>query len=608
MKFDSARYGVNYSPTSIWTKKLGLFDDEKTDKKNKCLSLLRQLNRSANIILNDGENEKNVKVSFSNGDDANTIHKDEIFISPDTFLNSKNEFIVDALTGKVLLATQLKRSVDKKTWKKVQLESKNSDFAPCKNIWQAVEQFVAREEVIKNWEGFIPYFVKHAEDYISEKDKVQNVVNNTFSVEDFSSIFAWNIIYSENPLRVPHQYSEIYDECIKLLDIDKLPPDKRWDFSKKVIDIAKKYFEENSSISSGSCPSSDAKKYFEENSSISSGSCPSSDQEPADFSSKPSSLCDQKITDNELSGEKIKNKSLPEAKNIDVEASQEEDYVCRIYENCAKPLEPKFIFKNEIKKNPSLREKYLKKFRKEIQSIKKSLLFRNADLSIEDYGHENGDIDENSLHKLSYDDYRIYSEKTIRSRKNVAICLLVDESGSMMDTDRINSAKEVAFVLAESMKSIDGVKVSVFGHTAQTADNSDIEITCYKTFEQNDTSGIFEMNAKQQNLDGHAIKYVAKKFANDSFNFDKKIMFVISDGEPEGYGYSGESAIRHTGSVCEFCRKKMGVDIIGIGIDNAFSSKVADKLYGKNKSIVLDNVKKSLSVMARYTRQITLRM
>lgn len=589
MKFDPSRYGVNYSPTSIWTKKLGLFDDEKTDKKNKCLSLLRQLNRSANIILNDGENEKNVKVSFSNGDDANTIHKDEIFISPDTFLNSKNEFIVDALTGKVLLATQLKRSVDKKTWKKVQLESKNSDFAPCKNIWQAVEQFVAREEVIKNWEGFIPYFVKHAEDYISEKDKVQNLVNNTFSVEDFSSIFAWNIIYSENPLRVPHQYSEIYNECAKLLDIDNLAADKRWDFSKRVIDVAKKYFEEKSGVPSGSRSSS-------------------SNQEPEDLSSESSSLCNQKITDNELFGEKIKNKSLPEAKNIDIEASQEEDYVCRIYENCAKPLEPKFIFKNEIKKNPSLREKYLKKFRKEIQSIKKSLLFRNSDLSIEDYGHENGDIDENSLHKLSYDDYRIYSEKTIRSRKNVAICLLVDESGSMTDTDRIDSAKEVAFVLAESMKSIDGVKVSVFGHTAQTADNSDIEITCYKTFEQNDTSGIFEMNAKQQNLDGHAIKYVAKKFANDSFNFDKKIMFVISDGEPEGYGYNGESAIRHTGSVCEFCRKKMGVDIIGIGIDNAFSSKVADKLYGKNKSIVLDNVKKSLSVMARYTRQITLKM
>jgi hypothetical protein len=587
MKFDSSKYSVNYSPTSIWTNKLGLFDDEKTDKKNKCLSLLRQLNRSANIILNDGENEKNVKVSFSNGDDANTVHKDEIFISPDAFLNSKNEFIVDALTGKVLLATQLKRSVDKKTWKKVQLESKNSDFAPCKNIWQAVEQFIAREEVIKNWEGFVPYFVKHAEDYISEKDKVQNIVNNTFSVEDFSSIFAWNIVYSENPLRVPHQYFDIYDECIKLLDIDKLPADKRWDFSKNIIDIAKKYFEENSGTSSVSCSSS-------------------SDQGPADFEEK-SSASDHKITDSELFGEKIKNKSLPEAKNIDIEASQEEDYVCRIYENCAKPIEPKFIFKDEIKKNPSLREKYLKKFRKEIQSIKKSLLFRNSDLSIEDYGHENGDIDENSLHKLSYNDYRIYSEKTIRARKNVAICLLVDESGSMMDGNRINSAKEVAFVLSESMKSIDGVKVSVFGHTAQTVEHSNVEITCYKTFEQSDTSGIFEMNAKQQNLDGHAIKYVAKKFANDS-NFDKKIMFVISDGEPEGYGYSGESAIKHTGSVCEFCRKKMGVDIIGIGVDSAFSSKVADKLYGKNKSIVLDNVKKSLSVMARYIRQITLKM
>lgn len=587
MKFDSSKYSVNYSPTSIWTKKLGLFDDGKTDKKNKCLSLLRQLNRSANIILNDGENEKNVKVSFSNGDDANTVHKDEIFISPDAFLNSKNEFIVDALTGKVLLATQLKRSVDKKTWKKVQLESKNSDFAPCKNIWQAVEQFIAREEIIKNWEGFVPYFVKHAEDYISEKDKVQNIVNNTFSVEDFSSIFAWNIVYSENPLRVPHQYFDIYDECIKLLDIDRLPADKRWDFSKNIIDIAKKYFEENSGTPSDSCSSS-------------------SDQGPADFEEK-SSASDHKITDSELFGEKIKNKSLPEAKSIDIEASQEEDYVCRIYENCAKPIEPKFIFKDEIKKNPSLREKYLKKFRKEIQSIKKSLLFRNSDLSIEDYGHENGDIDENSLHKLSYNDYRIYSEKTIRARKNVAICLLVDESGSMMDGNRINSAKEVAFVLSESMKSIDGVKVSVFGHTAQTADNSNVEITCYKTFEQSDTSGIFEMNAKQQNLDGHAIKYVAKKFANDS-NFDKKIMFVISDGEPEGYGYSGESAIKHTGSVCEFCRKKMGVDIIGIGVDSAFSSKVADKLYGKNKSIVLDNVKKSLSVMARYIRQITLKM
>ena len=617
MAFNSSEYNVNYSPTSIWTKKLGIFDyQEKTDNKNKCLSLLRQLNRSANIILNDGENEKNVKVSFSSGEESNSVCKNDIFISPDDFLNSKDEFIVDALTGKVLLATQLKRSVDKNTWKKVKLESrlggkrKGSDFDSCKNIWQAIEQFVAREEVIKNWEGFVPYFVKHSENYISEKDKIQSLLNKTFDIDGFSSMFAWNILFSENSLKIPFQYSELYEKCKKLLDIDNLPADKRWEFSKKVVDIAKEYFKENSSHSGNQESTKDSDESKEDsNNSGNSGNSDQESTEDLDESNESESEFDNyKITDNELFGDKVKNKSFSEAKTIDVEAPQEEDYVCRIYENCAEPLEPKFIFKNENKKNLLLREKYLKKFKKEIQSISKCLLFRNTDSSVEDYGHENGAIDENSLHKLAYNDYRIYSEKTIKSKKNIAICLLVDESGSMMDRHRINLAKEVAFVLSEAMKSVSGLKVCIYGHTAQTENNEDIDITCYKTFDQQDTSSIFEMNAKQQNLDGHAIKYVAKKFAEDSFSFDKRIMFIISDGEPEGYGYGGSPAIKHTGSVCEFCRKKMSIDIIGIGIDNAFSTTTAEKLYGKNKSIVLDDVKKSLSVMSRYIRQISLRM
>jgi hypothetical protein len=608
MAFNSSKYDVNYSPTSIWTKKLGIFDyQEKTDKKNKCLSLLRQLNRSANIILNDGENEKNVKVLFSGGQESNNVCKDDVFISPDDFLNSKDEFIVDALTGKVLLATQLKRSVDKITWRKVKLESKGSDFNNCKNIWQAIEQFVAREEVIKNWEGFIPYFVKHSENYISEKDKIQSLLNSTFNIDGFSSMFAWNILFSENSLNIPGQYSEIYEKCRKLLDIDNLPPEKRWEFSKKVVDIAKEYFKENSSHSGNQESTKDSDESKED--SNNSGNSDQESTEDLDESNESESEFDNyKITDNELFGDKVKNKSFSEAKTIDVEAPQEEDYVCRIYENNATPLEPKFIFKNENKKNLLLREKYLKKFKKEIQSISKCLLFRNTDSSVEDYGHENGAIDENSLHKLAYNDYRIYSEKTIKSKKNIAVCLLVDESGSMMDRDRIDLAKEVAFVLSESMKSVNGLKVCVYGHTAQTKENDEIEITCYKTFDQQDTSSIFKMDAKQQNIDGHAIKYVAKKFAEDSFSFDKRIMFIISDGEPEGYGYGGDPAIKHTGSVCEFCRKKMSIDIIGIGIDNAFSTATAEKLYGKNKSIVLDDVKKSLSVMSRYIRQISLRM
>jgi len=622
MEYKYSKY--NYSPTSIWTKKLGIFDDQSktTDKKNKCLSLLRQLNRSANIILNDGENEKNVKVSFSNGEESNNICKNDIFISPDAFLNSDDEFIADALTGKVLLATQLKRSVDKDTWKKVKLKLKKSNFDACKNIWQAIEQFVAREEVSKNWEGFIPYFAKHSENYVSKRDEVQNKLNNTFNIEDFSSMFSWNILFSENPLNIPNQYSEIYNQCKNLLDISNLSAKKRWEFSEKVINIAKKYFEE--------CPgksySSDNPKPDDNDSNDSpQDEEPDDNEEPDDSSSQKSSekpseesnfsgsgskprLSDCEITDDELFGSKVKNKSFSEAKDLDIESQQEEDYVCRIFESGASPKVPKFIFRNENNKNPLLRAEHLKSFKKEIQAISKCLLFRNTDCTIEDYGHENGDIDENNLHKLSYDDYRIYSQRTTKSKKSIAICLLVDESGSMTERNRIGRAKEVAFVLSESMKSINGLKVCVYGHTAQTSNKEDIEITCYKTFEQQDTSSIFKMDAKQQNLDGHAIKYVAKRFAEDSLNFDKRIMFVISDGEPEGYGYSGASAIKHTGSVCEFCRKKLSVDIIGIGIDSAFSEATADKLYGKNKSIVLDNVKKSLGVMSRYIRQISLKM
>jgi len=58
-----------------------------------------------------------------------------------------------------------------------------------------------------------------------------------------------------------------------------------------------------------------------------------------------------------------------------------------------------------------------------------------------------------------------------------------------------------------------------------------------------------------QNIDGIAIKHMAKRMSNVPVG-GRKLMLVISDGCPGGYGYGGFSAIEHTSNQVNLARKQ----------------------------------------------------
>jgi nitric oxide reductase activation protein len=115
-----------------------------------------------------------------------------------------------------------------------------------------------------------------------------------------------------------------------------------------------------------------------------------------------------------------------------------------------------------------------------------------------------------------------------------------------------------------------------------------------------------EIDARCQNHDSYAILHTANIFNRDYLDYDRKILFVISDGEPAGSGYGGLPARKHMLNVSQACSKK-GIEVYGVGIDNAFTNAAGAAMYGDNKFVVLSDVRSSLGIMSRFIRQIAMK-
>jgi nitric oxide reductase activation protein len=111
-----------------------------------------------------------------------------------------------------------------------------------------------------------------------------------------------------------------------------------------------------------------------------------------------------------------------------------------------------------------------------------------------------------------------------------------------------------------------------------------------------------------ENHDGFAIQHTANAFFRDYGTYDRKIMFVISDGQPAGSNYGGSRARKHMRKVADACRSKLGVEVYGIGIDSAYENATGNEMYGQGNFVVLQDVTSSLPIMARFVRQVAMSM
>lgn len=120
----------------------------------------------------------------------------------------------------------------------------------------------------------------------------------------------------------------------------------------------------------------------------------------------------------------------------------------------------------------------------------------------------------------------------------LAVALLIDESGSMSSSSRITMAQQAAIILHDFCKSL-RIPVTIYGHT----ELSSVQLYSYVEFDsldQQDCYRLMDMCARGCNRDGAALRYVAEHLLERPE--ETRILILISDGQPNGDGYGGTEA------------------------------------------------------------------
>lgn len=290
--------------------------------------------------------------------------------------------------------------------------------------------------------------------------------------------------------------------------------------------------------------------------------------------------------------------------NVNNEASnaQEEEYVAYLNNsNSTKPKAELRTENNRVSDSQKIVQVVRTTNRNAIERIRSALQFQAGRRSVEVHGLLSGDLDEGSLHKLGYDCEHIWSQKTISKLPDVAVGLLVDQSGSMSG-GKINSAREICIMLAEAVRKIAGVRLYVYGHTAnQFGSNS---MTIFEHYTPRDGENLTKLGgirAHSNNYDGYAIKDVAKRLSEDPAK--KKYLFVIADGLPAGSGYGGETAERHVTSVCKFTRERLKISTYAFAVGvHGMSQNAFKRQYGDKHVVFVNDVAKCLPQIVRFLR------
>ena len=169
-------------------------------------------------------------------------------------------------------------------------------------------------------------------------------------------------------------------------------------------------------------------------------------------------------------------------------------------------------------------------------------------------------------HALHRDDGRIFCNTRLPTEPiDLAVGLLIDESGSMCGNDRITRARATAIVVQDFCEKL-GIPCMITGHTAW---NSHVELFSYAEFDsvdRKDRYRLMDLSARDCNRDGAALRYVAEKLYKQPS--EVKLLIIICDGQPNDNGYSGSAAEADLrGIKIEYSRKGVQIFAAAIGDD-----------------------------------------
>lgn len=149
------------------------------------------------------------------------------------------------------------------------------------------------------------------------------------------------------------------------------------------------------------------------------------------------------------------------------------------------------------------------------------------------------------------------------STRPFSICILADESGSMREglDQKQNYLLKVLYGAFSQI--LPQEKIFIYGHSGEESPEVFIYQDKYNTtFTKTIESQLH--NEWRENYDGPVIEAIYERVRNQTS--DNIIFISISDGEPAGENYGGESAIKEMKRVIEKC-KRDGFITVGVGLN-----------------------------------------
>lgn len=178
-------------------------------------------------------------------------------------------------------------------------------------------------------------------------------------------------------------------------------------------------------------------------------------------------------------------------------------------------------------------------------------------------------------HALYRDDGKVFCNARLPTEPiDLAVALLVDESGSMSGSDRITRARATAIVVQDFCEKV-GIPIMITGHTANS---SHVELFSYAEFDsvdRKDRYRLMDMSPRYCNRDGAALRFVAEKLCR--YPAEARMLFIISDGQPNDDGYRGTAAEADLrGIKLEYSRRGVQIFAAAIGSDR----EQIERIYG----------------------------
>ena len=178
------------------------------------------------------------------------------------------------------------------------------------------------------------------------------------------------------------------------------------------------------------------------------------------------------------------------------------------------------------------------------------------------------------IHSLPRNDGRVFSKMSLPNETpELAIALLLDESGSMGCGSRATYARASAVIMYDFCQSL-GIPVMVYGHSTDTG----VALYSYAEFDSIDKLDRYRMmdiSARSNNRDGAALRFVAEQLAKRSE--DIRLLILVSDGQPADSGYYGTAAEEDLRGIKTEYRRK-GVCFIAAAIGDDKES--IERIYG----------------------------